>query len=290
MAKKILIAMFLNLSMALLEIIGGVISGSLALVSDALHNVNDFFALVISYLAELISKNKKSNESHTYGYRRVEILAALLNGVLLLVIFVFLLLEAFHRWRSPKEVQGLQTFIIGIIGLIGNILGAYVLHEDSHHNLNIKGAFLHLLSDAISSVGVIIGAIFIILYKLYYVDTIISLLIAGFIFYNSIDLLKDTIHILMEGTPKGMNIESIVSEISKIPGVKNVHHVHLWQISSKDLLFSAHVVLEDQMLSNAERIIEEVRKLLKCKFEIDHSTIELETENGIKDKNCRCEY
>ncbi len=289
-AKRILGAMFLNLSMAIIEVIGGIFSGSLALISDALHNINDFFALIISYLAEIISKNKKRTLNHTYGYRRLEILAALLNGLLLLGIFIFLASEALERVRNPKEIEGIQTIIIGIIGLFGNILGAYLLHEDSKHNLNIKSAFLHLISDALSSIGVIIGALLIILYRLYIADTIISLLIAGFIFYSAFDLLKDTLHILMEGTPKGIDVKKIEESICRIHGVKDIHHVHVWQVSTKDLLLSAHLVVENQMLSLAERIVDEVRNKLEENFGIRHSTIELESEDVNKEKKCQCEY
>ncbi|ACI18933.1 cation diffusion facilitator family transporter [Dictyoglomus thermophilum] len=289
-AKKILGAMFLNFLMALLEVIGGIFSGSLALISDALHNINDFFALLISYLAEIISKNKKSNLKHTFGFRRVEILSALLNGVLLLGVFLFLIVEAFHRIKSPKEVEGIQTVIIGVIGLVGNILGALLLHEDSHHNLNIKGAFLHLISDAISSVGVIIGAMFIIFYKLYIADTIISLLIAGFILYSSIDLIKETLHILMEGTPREVDINEIQKLICKIPGVRDIHHIHVWQVSTKDYLLSAHVVVEDQKVSEAEKIVSQIKDTLREKFNINHSTLEIESETYFKEKECQCEY
>ncbi|MEN2984290.1 MAG: cation diffusion facilitator family transporter [Dictyoglomaceae bacterium] len=288
--KRILMAMFINFSMALMEVIGGILSGSLALVSDALHNINDFFALLVSLLAELISKNKKSDRNHTYGYRRIEILSALLNSILLFGVFIFLILEALERIKSPKEVHGIQTITIGIIGLIGNMISAYLLHEDSQHNLNIKGAFLHLVSDAISSVGVIIGALLIIFYRLYISDTIISLLIAGFIFYNSIDLMKDTIHILMEGTPKGIEIEEIQKAICKVSGVRDVHHIHVWQVSSKDLILSAHIVVEDQRLSLAEKIVEEAKKVLRDQFGIDHSTLEVESEDLNKEKECNCEY
>lgn len=288
--KKLFLAMFINFSMALLEVIGGVLAGSLALVSDALHNINDFFALLISYFAELISKNKKGDGKHTYGYRRVEILAALLNGVLLFAVFVFLVLESLERLKNPKEVEGVQTIVIGIIGLIGNLVSAYLLHEDSHHNLNIKGAFLHLISDAISSVGVIISALIIIFFRLYIADTIISLLIAGFIFYSSLDLIKKTLHILMEGTPKGINIENIQNAICSVPGVKDIHHIHVWQISSKDFLLSAHVVVEDQMISCAEKILDQVKRVLAEKFEIHHSTLEIESENSISEKECRCDF
>lgn len=288
--KKLFLAMFINFSMALLEVIGGVLSGSLALVSDALHNINDFFALLISYFAELISKNKKGDGKHTYGYRRVEILAALLNGILLFAVFTFLVLEAFERLKSPKEVEGVQTIFIGFIGLIGNVVSAYLLHEDSHHNLNIKGAFLHLVSDAISSIGVIISALMIIFFRLYLIDTIMSLLIAGFIFYSSFDLIRKTLHILMEGTPKDISIEGIQEAICNIPGVKDIHHIHVWQISSKDILLSAHVVVEDQMVSCAEKILNQVKKVLAEKFEINHSTLEIESENSIEEKECRCDF
>lgn len=289
-SKKLLWSMFINFTMALMEVIGGVLAGSLALVSDALHNVNDFFALLVSYLAEIISKNKKGDVNHTYGYRRVEILAALLNGLLLFGIFVFLILEAIERLKNPKEVEGVQTIIIGIIGFVGNVISAYLLHEDSHHNLNIKSAFLHLVSDAISSVGVIIGALIIIFFKFYVIDTIISLLIAGFIFYSSIDLIKNTVHILMEGTPKEIQMKELQEVICKVSGVKDVHHIHVWQISSKDLLLSAHIVLEDQMLSLAEKIVNEVKKVLSEKFGIHHSTLEIESESLSREKECRCEY
>ncbi|HOJ93331.1 MAG TPA: cation diffusion facilitator family transporter [Dictyoglomaceae bacterium] len=286
--KGLLGAILLNLLMALIEFIGGAISGSLSLISDALHNVNDVFSLVISYVAEVISKNKKSNSTHTYGYRRVEILSALLNGILLLLIFVFLISEAIQRFKVPTKVDGVQTIIIGFIGLIGNIVGAYLIHEDSHHNLNIKGAFLHLISDAFSSVGVIIGAILILMYNLYIADTIISLVIAGFIFYSAFGLIKDTLHILMEGTPRGIDIEALEDAILKVPGVRGIHHVHVWQVSSKDYLLSAHIVLDNQMISSAENITSQIKNLLEENFGINHSTLEVELEG--EKKECQCEY
>jgi len=287
MSNNIFWAMILNVIIALAQIIAGIFSGSLALISDALHNINDFFSLFISYIANKIASNKKSDIKHSYGFKRVEIISAFINGIMLLGVFFYLLFEAYKRLRTPHEVLGVPTLIVAIIGLIGNILGAMLLHEESHENLNIKSAFLHLVSDSLSSVGVILSSILILWKNLYIADTIISIVIAIFVLFGSYELLKESIHILLEGVPYNLDIEDVKRKILEIEGVKDVHHIHLWQIGSKEILLSAHVVVKDQELSEAEKIYGRINSILRENLGIIHSTIQLETSEN---KGCNCEF
>lgn len=280
-------AMLLNIFIAIGEVIGGLLANSLALISDAFHNINDFLALLISYLADLISKNKKKDSLYSYGYRRLEILSALLNGLLLLGLFIFLLYEAYERIKNPPKILGLPTFIVAVLGLVGNILGAGLLRKESHENLNIRSAFLHLVSDSLSSVGVIISSLLILWKNIYIADTVMSLIIAFFVLFGSYDILKNSIHILLEGTPYHLNPKKIEESISGVPGVKEVHHLHIWQIDSKEVALSAHIVVEDQKLSDAEKICNTIEKRLREDLGINHSTLQLEVEGG---KNCHCEF
>jgi len=275
-AKKLFWVILLNFGITLSEIIGGIISGSLSLISDALHNFSDAIAVIISYIALKLSQRKNSLR-HTFGLKRAEILAALLNSSVLIGISIFLFYEAINRFFHPEQITGSTMLIIAIIGLAGNVLSIYFLESGAHDNMNIKSAYLHMLSDAISSVAVILGAIGIIFFKIYWIDPVLTILIGVYVLYESFKILKKSVHILMEGTPVDISIEKIKEAVDAIDGLKNVHHIHIWSVGEKDIFFEAHAELDDMMLRDACKIRQQVEKKL-LEFGINHVTLQLEVD------------
>ncbi|UOD35841.1 cation transporter [Deferribacteraceae bacterium V6Fe1] len=275
-AQKLFWVILLNFGITLAEIIGGIVSGSLSLISDALHNFSDAIAVIISYIALKLSQRKNSLK-HTFGLKRAEILAALLNSSVLIGISVFLFYEAVKRFYHPEPIMGSTMLIIAIIGLAGNLLSIYFLDSGAHDNMNIKSAYLHMLSDAISSVAVILGAIGIIFFKIYWIDPVLTILIGIYVLYESFKILKKSVHILMEGTPVDISIEKIKEAVESIDGLKNVHHIHIWSVGEKDIFFEAHAELEDMMLSEAGKVRQKVENKL-IEFGVNHITLQLEVD------------
>ncbi|MBN1596802.1 MAG: cation transporter [Bacteroidales bacterium] len=274
--KNLLIATVLNVLITVAEIIGGIISNSLALLSDAIHNLGDTFAVLIAYLANRISK-KDATEKKTFGYKRIEILAALLNAVVLIVITVFLFVEAYHRFRSPEPIHGLIMFVVAVVGLLANLAAVLLLKKDSQHNLNIKAAYLHLLGDTISSVAVIAGSVLIYFYKIYWIDPIITFIIGIYILKEAYVVLKEAIDILMQGTPSSIDVSKVVDEIEKHKLINNVHHVHAWKLDDKQIHFECHIdMVEDMIVSKTDIIRSEIEELLQNKFGISHVTLQFE--------------
>jgi cobalt-zinc-cadmium efflux system protein len=269
-------ASILNLLITITEIIGGLVSNSIALLSDAFHNLGDTFAVILAYVANRIAR-KDATEKKTFGYKRIEILAALLNAVVLMVITVFLFIEAYHRLLSPVPVKGLIMFIVATVGLIANLAAVFLLRKDSLHNLNIRAAYLHLLGDTISSVAVIIGAILIYFLHIYWIDPVITFLVGLYILKEAFVVLKEAVDILMQGTPTHINLREIVEEIEKISEIDNVHHLHAWKLDDSNIHFECHIDLHNDLpLSQADRIRLEIEKILLNKFAISHVTIQFE--------------
>jgi cobalt-zinc-cadmium efflux system protein len=274
------------------EIIGGIWTGSLALLSDSAHVFTDILALVISYGAFRLAK-KPSDDNHTYGYHRVEVFAALINGISLAVICIGIWWEAIQRFVTPNEVRGVPMLIIAIIGLVANVLVAFVLRTDHGHNehnhqhgaagekddLNLHSAYLHVLGDALSSVGVIIAGIAIWLTGAVWIDPLISVLIGVMIAISSYRVLRRAIHILLEGTPEGISIPDITGAIGKVKGVADVHDLHIWNICSGNASLSAHVCLSPECCDDQSSILNQIRKILLDQFALEHVTIQMETEN-----------
>jgi cobalt-zinc-cadmium efflux system protein len=274
--KKLLWATLLNFIIAIAEIIGGIISNSLALISDALHNLGDSFAVLIAYIAHLIGK-KPSNKKRTFGYKRIEILAAFVNAVILIAISLFLLYEAFHRLSDPSPVKGLVMFIVAVVGLLANLIAVVILHKDSGKNINVRAAYLHLIADTLSSVAVISGAILIYFFEIHWIDPVITILIGLYIIRQTWVILKQTVDILMQSTPEGIDLEEISKEIAKLPSIQGIHHVHAWNLDDQSIHFECHVDLDDDyVISEAEKVYKEVESLLKAKYNINHVTIQLE--------------
>lgn len=274
--KNLLIATVLNAVITIAEVIGGIISNSLALLSDALHNLSDTIAVFIAYIANRYSK-KPSNEKRTFGYKRVQILAALFNAVVLIVISVYLFYEAYLRLLEPEPIKGLIMLIVATIGLIANLAAVLLLRKDSAKNLNIKAAYIHLLSDTLSSVAVIIGGVLIYLYEWYWLDPIITFLIGIYIIKETWSILKETIDILMQGTPKNIDIKKVQHDLESIDRIANIHHLHIWNLDDQSIHFECHVDLNENMdLKSTESIREQIVRLLEERYSINHVTIQFE--------------
>jgi cobalt-zinc-cadmium efflux system protein len=274
--KNLIIAFFLNLIITIVEIIGGLLSNSLALLSDAIHNLGDTFAVMLAYIANRISQ-KDATEKKTFGYKRIEILAALLNAVILIVITVFLFIEAYHRLFAPEPIKGRLMLVIAVIGLIANLVAVLILKKNTHSNINIRAAYLHLLGDTISSIAVILGAILISFFKIYWIDPLITIIIGAYILKEAFSILKEALDILMQSTPTTVDITDIVEAIQKSDEVDNVHHVHSWKLDDKQIHFECHVDLnKDLLISETDTLRLEIEKLLKNKFGISHVTIQFE--------------
>ena len=274
--KNLLFATVLNLVITVVEIIGGLVSNSLALLSDAIHNLGDTFAVLLAYIANLIGR-KVADEKKTFGYKRVEILSALLNALVLIVITIFLFIEAYKRFQDPEPVRGLIMFIVASVGLVANLAAVLLLRGDTHKNLNIRAAYLHLLGDTISSVAVIAGSVLIYFFNMYWLDPLITILIGIYIIKEAYMVLKEAVDILMQGTPASINLQEVVKEIEEHTQISNVHHVHAWKLDDTQIHFECHIDLhEDLSLSRTDLIRSEIEKLLQNKFNISHVTIQFE--------------
>lgn len=284
--SNLLIALFITGAIMVAELIGGLLSNSLALLSDAGHMLMDVLALLLSFLA-LRFATRPATEKQTFGFYRLEILAALINGAVLLALSLFIFYEAYQRFFEPREIRGLLMMGIAAIGLGANMVSAFVLRRGSHESLNVRGAFLHVIGDLLSSVGVILAGAIILLTGWKRVDSIISFVIGGIILIGAYRLVMESVHILLESTPKDVDLNEVIDGVKTIEGVRDLHHVHLWTITSGIYALSAHVLIEDQMTSLSSQILEDINHFLRDRFNIDHATIQFECETCQTDFVCR---
>ncbi|MBU2650385.1 MAG: cation diffusion facilitator family transporter [Bacteroidetes bacterium] len=274
--RNLVITVFLNLAITIAEVIGGILSNSLALLSDALHNLSDTIALFIAWIANKISR-RASNDRKTFGYKRVEILAAFLNSLVLILVSVFLFIEAVKRFMDPEPIRGQIMFIVATAGLAANLISVLILRKDSGKNINIRSAYLHLLSDTLSSVAVIIGGILIYFFDLFWIDPLVTVLISLYILRETWFVFRETVDILMQGTPRGMSLNKIKAEVEKIPGIANVHHVHLWNLNDSLIHFECHVIVSENIrVSDTKPILETIERMLMDQFGITHITVQFE--------------
>jgi len=283
--KGLLIALAITLFMMIAEIIGGLLSNSLALLSDAGHMFTDTLALALSFFAMKFA-GMPATEKKTFGFYRLEILAALLNGVTLVIISLYIMYEAYQRILNPQPVAGTLMLIVAVIGLVVNIIGALFLMRHRETNLNIRGAFLHIIGDAVSSVGVIIGGIVILYTGWYLIDPILSILIALGIIAGAIGLVSESVSILLESAPSHINVAAVSEEIAGISGVREAYHVHVWTITSGVYALSAHVIIDDRPVSGSRELLDAIRQRLTDRFKIMHSTIQLECERCDESGSC----
>lgn len=287
LSKRGLAAAFIiTSSIMLLEIIGGLVSNSLALLSDAGHMFTDTFALGLSLWAIKMAQ-KPPTHHKTYGYHRLEILAALANGILLALISIWIFYEAYQRFFNPREIKSGLMLVVAVIGLIGNFIGLTILQRSSRNNLNVRGALLHMLGDTLSSVGVIIGGVFIAFTGWKMIDPIVSILINGFIIHSAFQLIFESGEVLLEAVPRGLVLQEVVAEVKKVSGVKDLHDLHIWTITSGLHALSGHILIDDQQVSAGTAILQEVEEVLEHKFGITHTTLQLESEACGEELVCR---
>lgn len=274
---RLWISIILNLIITIAEVIGGIVANSLALLSDALHNLSDTTSLGISLVARKIS-TRQADKSRTFGYKRAEIIGAFINLLTLVIIALFLIKEGVERFIDPREIQGYVMLIVAVIGLLGNVGTAILLMGRFKSSINLKSVFIHIVSDALSSVGVIIGGWLIIQYGIYWVDSLLTLIIGAYILVHSYGMLRTTIDILMESTPSEIEWDQVNELMEEVEGVQGVHHLHIWRLDEQNICLEAHVVINKRDLEYLENIKMKLKEKLKTSFNINHTTLEFEFE------------
>jgi len=281
--KNLGLTILLNIGITVAQAVGGVISGSMALLSDAAHNFSDVLSLVISYLANRLAK-RGATEKETFGFRRSEILAAFINSATLIVIAILILSEAIQRLINPVAISASWVIYLAIAGILVNGISVLFIRNDSHENMNMRSAYLHLFADMLTSVAVLLGGLAIKYLNWNWIDGVFSIAIAIYLLYMSLGIFRSSLRIIMQFTPEGIDIKKIATEIEMIQGIKNIHHVHVWQINETNLMFEAHIDLtEDIKVSGFESILYEIESVLK-KNGITHSTIQPEFSADDKKK------
>lgn len=284
---KLIFTIILNLVITAVQIIGGIISGSLALISDAIHNLSDSVSVILAWFAQVLSR-KPSTLKSTFGYKRAEILAAFINSIALIAISIYLMFEAVNRLMHPEPVDPKWMFWLGLLGLVANGISVLILDHEKNKNINIKAAYLHLLGDALTSLAVIVGAVLIWFFNIIWVDALVTILIGLYLLVYTWGLLKESVTILMQMTPAALDIEKIKGRLIKIEGLKNVHHIHVWNLTDKLLHFECHLNLENDLrVSDTTDICNQVRKILHDEFDVEHVTIQFEF-GGANLKDCEC--
>ena len=271
-------ALVIVLVVMIAEVIGGILSNSLALISDAGHMFTDALALGLGLFAINMAK-KPATEKKTFGYYRAEIMAALANGTILILIAVYIFYEAYQRFFETSPVNATTMLLIGGIGLIANLAGIFLLRKESHKSLNIKAAFWHIIGDTLSSIGVMIAGVIILATGWYVVDPIIAVIIGCVILWGAIRIVKEATDILLESVPKHIQVEKVILTVKDIPGVQDLHDVHIWTITSGVYAISAHLRIEDQTVSQSTEIVSAVNRLLTKDFSISHTTLQLECKS-----------
>lgn len=274
--KNLLFSIVLNIVITVAQVIGGIVSGSLALISDALHNFSDVLSLVFSYVANRLSK-KEASLNHTFGYKRAELIAAFVNAMTLIIVALYLIFEAIHRFSNPEPIKSSLVIWLSILGIVVNGLSALLLKKDADHNLNMKSAYVHLFTDMMASVAVLIGGILMKYFQWFWVDSLMTLLIALYLIYVGFDLLKSSTQMLMLFTPENIDIKAIVYEVHKIPGVNKLHHIHVWHLNDDELHLEAHLdCSEDIKMSEFNHLLHKVELVLFNQFHINHINIQPE--------------
>lgn len=275
--RRVMIALVLTGTFMLVEIVGGIISGSLALLADAGHMLTDTMALSLAAMAFHVSK-RPPDGSLTYGYQRFQILAAFVNGLSLLVVVGWILFEAISRFLTPRDVMGEMMLAVAAAGLIINLISFAVLHTGDKENLNIRGAALHVAGDLLGSIAAIVAAIIIIYTGWTPIDPILSVVVAALILKSAWSLVKRSAHILLEGAPEWLNVDLMQERIvANVPGVGEIHHVHIWGLTPQQLMLTMHLSLAEPVSSQSD-IIRRVKMFLKKEYGIGHSTIEVDVD------------
>lgn len=274
--RNLIISVLLNILITVLQVIGGLISGSLSLMSDALHNFSDVVALLISYVASVLA-GKRQTLKRTFGYKRAEILAAFINAATLIVVAIMLGVEAIKRFREPELVDSIWVINLAGLSILINGLSVLLLKKDAANNLNIKSAYLHLFSDLLTSIVVLIGGILMYFFGIVWVDGVLTLLISLYLVYMSWGLLIESLKVLMLFTPSFVTVGEISKQINLIDEIENIHHVHVWQLDDRQIHFEAHVEFQDNLsLVKVNEVLEKIKRVLQNDFKIEHVTLQPE--------------
>jgi len=274
--RNLLISIVLNIIITLAQVIGGLVSGSLALLSDALHNFSDVVSLIISWVANKLVK-KKASLKRTFGFKRAEILAAFINAATLIVVAILLIFEAIERFKNPLEIESNLVIWLSLIAILGNGFSVLLLKGNANDNMNLKSAYLHLLTDMMASVAVLIGGLLMKYYQIWWIDSVLTLAIAIYLIIMGWNLLKDSFKVLMLFTPEATSVKSIVKDLEALDGVKNVHHVHIWQLNEDEIHLEAHIDFnEDITLSQFDIVLNSIEELLFHEHDINHVNIQPE--------------
>ena len=273
--RRVFAAIAVNLGLTIAQIIGGIVSGSLALIADALHNFSDAISLIIAFAARKIARRPRDADM-TFGYGRVEVVAALINYTTLILIGLYLLYEAAMRFVDPQPVEGWLIVIIAGIALIVDAATALLTYRMSKSSVNIRAAFLHNVADALGSIAVILAGTLILLYDWRLIDPIVTVMIAGYILWQSFREIGPVIRILMLGSPPDIETRGVLDAVRGVPGVTGIHHAHFWQMDEHCAALDAHVVIEEGRWNDADAIKERIKSVLSDRFGIEHTTLELE--------------
>jgi cobalt-zinc-cadmium efflux system protein len=274
--KYLLITVFLNVVITLAQIAGGIISGSLALISDALHNLSDSLTVMLAWVAGRLVLKPRTKRS-TFGFQRAEILAAFINALVLIPISGYLIIEAVKRFVHLHEINPAWMLWLGILGLVANGISVFILHGGRKENINLKAAYLHLLGDTFTSIAVIIGAIAIKFLQWYWVDPLITIFISGYLLVQTYSILKESAEILMQMSPADIDANKVAAAVTRIEGVESIHHIHIWQLSDRKIHFEGHIVLKSDLpVSVTHSIREAIKATLLDGFGIDHITLQFE--------------
>ena len=274
--KNLLLSIILNGVITIAQVVGGILSGSLALISDALHNFSDVLTLVFSYIATILSR-KKASINQTFGYKRAELIAAFVNSLTLIIVAIYLIFEASHRFSNPQPIKSSLVIWMSLLGIAVNGISALLLKKDADHNINMKSAYVHLFTDMMASVAVLIGGILMKYCQIYWIDSALTLAIALYLIYVGYDLLKDSTKMLMLFTPATIDIKEIVREVHKISGVNKLHHIHVWHLNDHELHLEAHLdCSEDIKMSEFNILLDKIEAVLLEKFAINHTNIQPE--------------
>lgn len=282
-------AIVINIFITIFEVTVGILIGSLALVSDAVHNFSDVGALSLSWWGEKV-KERGNTKSKTYGYKRAEVLIAFFNSLVLLAVVIFVLVEAVQKLLHPLKITSNWILVAAFIALVGNGIATYLLEKDAHKNLNLKSAWLHSLQDALFSLGVVAGAILIYFFHWYVIDPIISITLSGYIIKESYALLKRALDILMESVPVDIDFEVVKKALNSLSGVIDVHDLHIWQTDSNSRFLSAHIEIENIENDKRNVLIYEAQKILASKFRINHVTIQMMSASEAEKFEMKCEH
>jgi cobalt-zinc-cadmium efflux system protein len=276
--KSLFVTMLLNFLITFVEVVGGILSGSLSLLSDAIHNFSDGIAMVVSYVAIRLSKRPRTLK-YTFGLKRAELLAAIINASTLIVISFFLIKEAIGRFAHPTPITGTLMLVVAGVSLLANIIGTALVRPGSKQNINMRAAYFHLLSDVASSFAVIVGAVFIIAFNITWIDPALTIIISLYILKEGFEIVKESVDVILMSTPPETDITEIQRALEAIPGVKNIHHVHLWKMDETNIHFEAHIDVDDIPVSRTAGIRAEIELLLHNTFDVSHTTLQFECDS-----------